>query len=40
MARSLLGRRLDDEVVVKSPAGERRLYITEIDYPAVDSASA
>ncbi|MEP5763310.1 MAG: transcription elongation factor GreB [Halieaceae bacterium] len=32
MARSLLGKRLDDEVVVRSPAGEQRLYITGIDY--------
>ncbi|MEE4193313.1 MAG: transcription elongation factor GreB [Halieaceae bacterium] len=32
MARSLLGKRLDDEVTVRSPAGEQRFYITEISY--------
>jgi transcription elongation factor GreB len=32
MARSLLGRRLDDEVTVRSPGGEQRLYIVGIDY--------
>ena len=32
MARSLLGKRLDDEVVVHSPAGEQLLYITAIEY--------
>ncbi len=32
MARSLLGKRLDDEVTVRSPAGEQRYYIVEISY--------
>ena len=32
MARSLLGKRIDDEVVVHSPGGELLLYITGIDY--------
>ncbi len=32
MARSLLGKRVDDEVVVHSPSGERRYYVVEIDY--------
>jgi transcription elongation factor GreB len=32
MARSLLGKRLDDEVAVSTPAGEERLYITDIEY--------
>ncbi len=32
MARSLLGKRLDDEVAVRSPAGERHYIITGIDY--------
>ncbi len=32
MARSLLGKRLDDEVTVRSPAGEQRFYITGISY--------
>ncbi|MBN7797302.1 transcription elongation factor GreB [Parahaliea mediterranea] len=34
MARSLLGRRLDDEITVRSPTGERRFLITEIRYAA------
>ncbi len=34
MARSLLGRRLDDEVVVRSPTGEQHFYITGIQYEA------
>jgi len=33
MARALLGKELDDEVVVRSPAGERSYWITAIDYP-------
>jgi transcription elongation factor GreB len=32
MARSLLGKSLDDEVSVHSPAGERSFIITEISY--------
>jgi transcription elongation factor GreB len=32
MARALLGKRLDDEVPVATPAGERVYYITAIDY--------
>ncbi len=32
LARALLGKRLDDEVSVKSPGGERQLWITEIRY--------
>jgi transcription elongation factor GreB len=32
MARSLLGKRLDDEVAVHSPSGQRQFYITAIDY--------
>lgn len=32
MARALLGRRLDDEVTVATPAGEQHFYITAIDY--------
>ena len=38
MARSLLGKRLDDEVTVRTPAGEERLTITAIDYTAIDYA--
>jgi transcription elongation factor GreB len=32
MARSLLGKRLDDEVCVHSPGGEQTVYITGIRY--------
>ena len=32
MARSLIGKSLDDEVTVKSPAGEKHWTITEISY--------
>ena len=32
MARSLLGKRLDDEVLVHTPTGDARLIITAIDY--------
>ena len=34
MARSLLGKGLDDEVTVQSPTGERVYYVTEISYRA------
>lgn len=33
LARALLGKRLDDEITVKTPTGERRLVIVSIDYP-------
>ena len=32
LVRAMLGRRLDDEVRLTSPAGEQRFYITAIDY--------
>ena len=32
LAQSLLGKGLDDEVVVQSPAGERVYYVTAISY--------
>lgn len=32
MARSLLGKQLDDEITVSSPAGERVYYVTAISY--------
>jgi len=32
MARSLLGKGLDDEVLVRSPSGEQTYYVTAIDY--------
>jgi transcription elongation factor GreB len=34
MARAILGKRLDDEVRVKSPGGEQTWYVTAIEYPA------
>jgi transcription elongation factor GreB len=34
MARARLGKRLDDEVLVRSPNGEQSWYITAIEYPA------
>lgn len=33
VARALLGKRRDDEVVVKVPEGERRLVVLAIEYP-------
>lgn len=32
LARSLLGKRLDDDITVRTPAGERTVTIVEIDY--------
>jgi len=32
MARALLGKRLDDEIRVQSPAGEKVYYVTDIRY--------
>ena len=32
MARALIGKRVDDEVLVKTPEGERNFIITAIDY--------
>ena len=34
LARSLLGKRLDDEVTIRTPAGERSVLIVAIDYEA------
>ena len=34
LARSLLGKRLDDEVTIRTPAGERSVLIVAIDYDA------
>jgi transcription elongation factor GreB len=34
MARSLLGKSLDDEVVVSTPSGEQHYYVTDIRYEA------
>jgi transcription elongation factor GreB len=36
MARAMLGKRLDDEIVVNSPAGEQRYIITALGYRAPD----
>ena len=36
----VLGPRLDDEVVVKTPTGTERVYITAIDYETADSRAA
>lgn len=33
VARALLGRALDEEVSIATPAGQRQLIIVEIDYP-------
>lgn len=32
MARSLIGKGVDDEITVQSPSGERLFYVTAIDY--------
>ena len=32
MARALLGKGLDDEIVVSSPSGEQVYYVTDIEY--------
>lgn len=32
LARSLLGKRLDEEITVRTPAGERTVMIVEIEY--------
>lgn len=34
MARALLGKKLDDEVLVNTPAGERTYFVTAIKYGA------
>ena len=33
LARALMGKRLDDEVRVSLPGGERRYFIVEVSYP-------
>ncbi len=32
MARSMLGKGVDDEVVVHSPSGEQTYYVTDVNY--------
>jgi transcription elongation factor GreB len=39
LARALLGKRLDDEIRVDSPSGEKVYYITDIHYGDADSYS-
>ena len=34
MARSLLGKGLDDEILVRSPSGEQLYYVTDVSYKA------
>lgn len=33
LARSILGKAVDDEIVVQTPSGPQTYYITRIDYP-------
>ncbi len=33
LARALVGKELDAEVVVRTPAGEKLWFVVEIDYP-------
>ncbi|PCK08930.1 MAG: transcription elongation factor GreB [Alteromonadaceae bacterium] len=40
LAKSLLGKYLDDEVTISSPEGEKHYYITEISYQSLDSMDA
>lgn len=39
LGRALLGRRLDDEIALTLPGGERRYTIVEVAYPAADYAA-
>lgn len=39
LARAVLGKRLDDEIVVATPQGERSWVITEIRYSTCDNIS-
>jgi transcription elongation factor GreB len=39
LARAVLGKRLDDEIVVATPQGERSWVITEIRYSTCENAS-
>lgn len=36
LARAMMGKRLDDEIVLKKPEGEEFFYITKIEYRAYD----
>ena len=38
MARALLGRRVDDEVVVQAPGGQKRYWVTAIRYDTAKPA--
>ena len=35
-AKAMLGKRLDDEIVLKKPEGEELFYITAIEYKPYD----
>ena len=37
LAKALLGKRLDDEIVLRKPDGEEVFYITRIEYKDVES---
>jgi len=37
LARALLGKRVDDDIVFQSPAGERELYIAAVHYRAPEA---
>jgi transcription elongation factor GreB len=36
LARAMMGKRVDDEIVLKKPEGEEFLYITRIEYKPYD----
>jgi transcription elongation factor GreB len=40
LGRALLGKRLDDEVAVETPSGERRYVVTEIEYAEGSAAGS
>jgi transcription elongation factor GreB len=38
LAKAMLGKRLDDEIILKKPEGEEVYYITKIEYKPYDEA--
>lgn len=38
LAKAILGKRLDDEIVLKKPGGEEFFYIAKIEYKAYDES--
>ena len=40
MARALIGKQVDDEVVVQTPSGPKEWYINEIRYTPFENPSA